>query len=194
MRLTIALCLQVRRYNWQCFGCDQAPSSVCPSVGLSVTPFSLSSCHWIIMKFSVTTNYRFDVHAQGQVQRSKVNVTEVKTQLSCFRTITPVWIDIWRWNHAQSLKWHRGGTLLLHMVICQISRSHGTNKWPIWIPNSRFRTVTPVRIDQWLRNDAHSLKKYGKGMLQFYKVIHQILSSHGTYNPRFWPEFSVSVQ
>ena len=27
-------------------------------------------------------------------------------------------------------------------------------------------------------------------MLQFFKVIHQILRSHGMYNPRFWPEFS----
>ena len=31
-----------------------------------------------------------DVHAKGQGQRSKVKVTEVKTQLSRFRTVTPV--------------------------------------------------------------------------------------------------------
>ena len=33
---------------------------------------------------------RGDVHARGRGQRSKVKVTEVKTQLSRFRTVTPV--------------------------------------------------------------------------------------------------------
>ena len=31
-----------------------------------------------------------DVHAKGQGHRSKVKVTEVNTQLSRFRTLTPV--------------------------------------------------------------------------------------------------------
>ena len=67
--------------------------SVCPSVCLSVTPFSLCSYHCIIMKFSgVIDNDRSDVHAKGQGQRSKVKVTEVTTQLNCFRTVTPVLI------------------------------------------------------------------------------------------------------
>ena len=67
-----------------------------PSVCLSVTPFWLCSHHRIIMKFSgVITNDRSDVHAKGQGQTSKVKVTEVNTQLSRFRTVTPVWIHIW---------------------------------------------------------------------------------------------------
>ena len=74
--------------------------SICPSVCLSVTPFWLCSHHRIIMKFSgVITNDQSKVHAKGQGQRSKVKVTEVTTQLNRFRTVTPVWIDIW-WNDA----------------------------------------------------------------------------------------------
>ena len=72
--------------------------SVCLSVRLSVTPFWLCSHHRIIMKFSgVITMVKSDVHAKGQ--RSKVKVTEVNTQLSRFRTLTPVWIHIWQWRY-----------------------------------------------------------------------------------------------
>ena len=121
------------------FSCDQAAIwlvqsvclsvrlSVCLSVCLSVTPFSPCSHHRIIMKFSgVITMVKSDVHAKGQGQRSKVKVTEVNTQLSRFRTLTPVWIHIWQWNHAHSWKQHRGGALLFFKVIRQISRSHGS--------------------------------------------------------------------
>ena len=74
-------------YEWYFLS---VPLSVCPSVCLSVTPFSLCSHHRIIMKFSgVISNDQGNVHAKGQGQRSKVKVT---TQLNCFRTVTPVWI------------------------------------------------------------------------------------------------------
>ena len=107
--------------------------SVCPSVCLSVTPFSPCSHHRIIMKFSgVITMVRSDVHAKGQGQRSKVKVTEVNTQLSGFRTLTPVWIQIWQWNHTHSWKQHRRGALLFFKVIPQISRSHGSKNRRIW--------------------------------------------------------------
>ena len=108
--------------------------SVCPSVCLSaVTPFWLCSHHRIIMKFSgVVTNDKSDVHAKGQCQRSKVKVTEVNSQLSRFRTVTPVWIQISWWNDAQSLMLLRIGALLFFKVIRQISRSHSSkNRW-IW--------------------------------------------------------------
>ena len=123
------------------FSCDQAALqmvfSVClsvrPSVCPSVTPFSPCSHHRIIMKFSgVITMVKSDVHAKGQVQRSKVKVTEVNTQLSRFRTLTQVWIHIWQWNHAHSRKQHRRGALLFFKVIRQISRSHGSKNRRIW--------------------------------------------------------------
>ena len=105
----------------------------CPSVCLSVTPFSPCFNHRIIMKFSgVITMVRSDVHAKGQGQRSKVKVTEVNTQLSRFRTLTPVWIHIWQWNNAHSWKHHRRGALLFFKVIRQISRSHGSKNRRIW--------------------------------------------------------------
>ena len=98
--------------------------SVRPSVCPSVTPFWLCSYHRIIMKFSgVITNDKSEVHAKGQGQRSKV--TEVKTQLYRFRTVTPVSIHLWWWNDAQSLMLLRRGALLFFKVIRQISRSHG---------------------------------------------------------------------
>ena len=43
----------------------------------------------------------------------------------------------------------------------------------------RFRTVTPVCIHQWLRNDTKSLKQHRRGALLFFGVIHQISRSHG---------------
>ena len=103
--------------------------SVCPSI----TPFSPCSHHRIIMKFSgVIIMDRGDVHAKGQGQRSKVKVTEVNTQLSRFRTLTPVWIHIWQWNHAHSWKQHGRGALLFSKVIRQISRSHSSKNRRIW--------------------------------------------------------------
>ena len=104
-------------------------SSVCPSV----PPFLLCSNHRIIMQFSgVITNDQSKVHATDQGQRSKVKVTEVKTQLSRFRTVTPVWIHIWWWNGAHSLMLLRRGALLFFKVIRQISRSRGSEKRRIW--------------------------------------------------------------
>ena len=106
-----------------------------PSVCLSVC---LSVCHtfftmFLIMKFSgVITMVKSDVHAKDQGQRSKVKVTEVNTQLSRFRTLTPVWIHIWQWNHAHSWKQQRRGALLFFKVIHQISRSHGSKNRRIW--------------------------------------------------------------
>ena len=119
------------------FSCDQAALqmvfSVRLSVRLSVTPFLPCSHHRIIMKFSgVIIMVKSDVHAKGQGQRSKVKVTEVNTQLSRFRTLTPVWIHIWQWNHAHSWKQHRRGALLFFKVIRQILRSHRSKNRRIW--------------------------------------------------------------
>ena len=117
-------------YDWFSLSvCLSVRPSVCPSI----TPFSTCSHHRIIMKFSgVITNDKSDVHAKGQGQRSKVKVTEVNTQLNCFRTVTLVWIHIWWWNDTYSLMMLRRGALLFFKVIRQISRSHGSKKRQIW--------------------------------------------------------------
>ena len=92
--------------------------SVCPSV----TPFWKCSSHHIFMKFSgVNTIDRSDVHVKVQSQRSKVKVTEVKTQFSCFWTVTPVWI---------------------HMAVACLVPSHHLNQcWPIvsWTPGDMLQ-------------------------------------------------------
>ena len=157
--------ISVIEFIYNVFSCDQASLwivqsvslSVCWSVGLSHL-LSLCFNHRSIMKFSgVNTIDRSNVHANGQGQRSKVKITEVKTQFSRFRAITPVWIHMWWWNDAQSLMWHRIGALFFFKVIRQISRSHGTKKLPILTRIGHFWTVTPVWIHWWLWNDAQSL-------------------------------------
>ena len=116
--------------------------SVRPSVCPSVTPFWLCSHDRIIMKFSgVITSDRSDVHAKGQGQRSKVKVTEVNTQLSHFRTVTPVWIQIWWWNDAQSLMLLRRGALLFLAATKQL------NEW--YFPSVRL-SVRPSVCDTFL--------------------------------------------
>ena len=107
--------------------------SVCLSVRLSVTPFWLCSHHRVIMKFSRgITKDQGNVHAKGKGQRSKVKVTEVTTQLSRFRTVTPVWIHIWWLNDTYGLMLLRRGALLFFKVIRQISRSYGAKNRRIW--------------------------------------------------------------
>ena len=57
---------------------------------------------------------------------------------------------------------------------------------------NRFRTVTPVWIHIWWRNDAYSLIMLRRGALLFFKVIRQISRSHGSKNHRIWPRLGVS--
>ena len=57
---------------------------------------------------------------------------------------------------------------------------------------NRFRTVTPVWIPIWWYNDAYSLMLLRRGALLFFKVIRQILRSHGSKNRRIWPRLGVS--
>ena len=57
---------------------------------------------------------------------------------------------------------------------------------------NRFRTVTPVWIHIWWRNDAYSLMLLRRGALLFFKVIHKISRSHGCKNRRIWPRLGVS--
>ena len=104
--------------------CPSICRSVCLSVCLSY-PF-----HYVPV---IVSSWNFQgVHARGQGPRSKVKVTEVKTQFSHFRTVTVVWIRIWLRNDAQSWKQNRRAALLFFKVICEISRSHGTENRRFW--------------------------------------------------------------
>ena len=135
--------------------------SVRPSVCPPVTPFWLCSHDRIIMKFfGVITSDRSDVHAKGQGQRSKVKVTEVNTQLSHFRTVTPVWIQIWWWNDAQSLMLLRRGALLFlaatkqlyewyFLSVCpsvclSVCLSHLFDYVPIIVSSQNFQELLPM--------------------------------------------------
>ena len=108
------------------FSCDQAALRILQSVRLSVCyTFSQYSCHCIITKFSgVITIDTSDAHAKDHGQRATVKVTQVKTQLNPFRTVTPVWLHIWWWNDVKSLMLLRRDALLFFKVIHQTSRSH----------------------------------------------------------------------
>ena len=118
--------------------------------------------------------------------------SSILTQIERFRTVTPVWIQWWLWNDAQSLEPHRRGALLFFKVTRQISWSHGTKTSLILTQIERFRTVIPVRIHWWLWNDAQSLKQHRRGSLLFFKVIRKFSRSHSLKNHRFWPKLGVS--
>ena len=93
------------------------------------------------------------VHAKGQCQRSKVNVTEVKTQLSRFGTETPVWIHIWWWNDAQRMVLFRRGALLLRPSVKVQGHKQKQNLrfWPILgvsgLMNSPMATIWCTKLE-----------------------------------------------
>ena len=95
------------------------------------------------------------------------------------------------WNFQELLPMTKVMSMEEVEVRGQRSRSRD-KKSPILTQIGRFRTVTPVWIYQWLRNDAQSLKWVRRGALLFFKVIHQISRSHGSKNHRIWPRLGVS--
>ena len=101
---------------------DLGAAGCCRSLNALLTLFPSCYHHEI---FSMITNNRSDVYAKVQGQRSKVKVTQVKTQISRFGTITPILFHIWWWNDAQSLILFRSSAPLIFKVNCHISRSHG---------------------------------------------------------------------
>ena len=99
--------------------------SVCTSVRLSVR---LSVCHTFLTMFPSSyhheifrTYYQWRKWCPCKRSRSKVKVTKVNTQLSCFRTVTPVWIHRWWWNDAHSLILIRRGALLFLAATKQLN-------------------------------------------------------------------------
>ena len=98
------------QYAWETFikFLPATSSSTNVSIRLSVCP---SVCHTFITMFP--SSYHHDIfrsfyqwHNWCPCKRSgsKVKVTEVKTPLDRFRTVSPVWIHRWLWNDAERLK------------------------------------------------------------------------------------------
>ena len=105
-----------------CIGCScssvarQSPTgcSTCVTGALGEVPYCFS---------------RSSVKFQGQ--RAPQNCW-FWPKLGRFRTVTPVWIQWWLWNDAQSLMLYWWGALLFFMVIYQISRSLVTKNCWFW--------------------------------------------------------------
>ena len=148
--------------------------SVHPSVGLSIRLlhlFSQCSCHHIIIKFSGAINDRSDVHANGQGQRSKVKVTEVKTPFSHLQTVTQVGIDIWWWNDAQSLMLLRRSVLLFLAATKQLYKwyfpSVCPSVTPLWLC-SHHRII--MKFSWVITNDQSKVHAKGQGHRSKVKV------------------------
>ena len=130
------------------FSCNQAALRTLLSVCLSVRP---SLCHIFFTMFPSSCHlenfrsyYHWPTWCPCKRSRSKVKVTEVMTPFSRFRTVTPVWIHIWRWNVALSLMLLRRGALLFFKVILQISRSHSSKNRRIWPKLGVYGLLTQV--------------------------------------------------
>ena len=95
--------------------------SVCLSSLFHYVPLLVSS-----LKFQESIPMTEVVSMQKAKVRGKGHGRRGKAQFSCFRTVTQVWIHIWRWNDMQSLMWLRRVVLLFFKVINQRSRPHGT--------------------------------------------------------------------
>ena len=94
-----------------------------------------------------------------QISRSRGTKSQIFTPIWRFRTVTPVRIDRWLWNDAQSLKWHWRGDLFFSWSSVKFQGDTGTKKIADFHPNCwRFWTVTPAWIDRWLWNYAQSSK------------------------------------
>ena len=123
----VFLAVTKQLYEWYFLSvCMSVRLSVCRSHLFDYVPIIIAS--WNFQELSPRTR----VTPMQKRSRSKVKVTEVTTQLSRFRTVTPVWIHMWWWNDIYSLMLPRRGVLLFFKVIGQISRSHGAKNRRIW--------------------------------------------------------------
>ena len=88
-----------------------------------------------------------------------------------------------KWWTKLSIVWKRCPIVFqCHPSNFKITRD---KKSPILTRIVHFRTVTPVRIHQWIWNDAQSLMQYRRGALLSFKVTHQISRSHGLKSWQF---------
>ena len=144
-----------------------------------IATFSRCSSHLIIMKLSgVVTIAKSAAHANGQGQRSKVKVAEVKTifpQFGHFQTVTPVWIDRWLGNDAQSLKWQKRSPIVFFMSSVEFQ---GHTGWKINLFDPNW-----VSLDcNFSLNWQMATKWCTKLEVAFIEGIYQMSRSHGPKN------------
>ena len=98
------------------------------------------------MKLSrVITIDRNDIHAKSQSQKSTVKVTGAKTNFPRIRSFP----DFYAWSIEVRYYFSR--------PFVKFQGRMG-QKIPNFTRIERFRTVTPVLIQQWPQNEAHTLK------------------------------------
>ena len=138
------------------FSCDQAALwvfmsvrlsiclSICPSGCLSYLFHCASSVIALLWDFQeLLPLKKSDVHSKGQGQRSRSQrAKQFFPQCGRFWTVTPVWMNRWLRNYAQSLKWCRRGAIFFqgHLSNFKVTRAE---KSTILIRIAHFRTVTP---------------------------------------------------
>ena len=100
----------------------------------------------------------------------------------------PVELEFWSFALCFFYRWPSSSK---NTSFClSICLSHLFHNVPVIV--SSFRTMTPVEIHRWVRNDAQTLQWHRRGALMFLKVIRQISKSHRQKNRLFWLKFSVS--
>ena len=158
-------------YEWQCL---PVCLSVCLSHLFHYVPIILSS--WNIKELLPLTKVISMQKVNVRGQRSRTQMSKPNLGVSGLELQFEFTYD----DEMMHQAWY-----CLRKVRYCFSRSsvkfqrHTAKKSSILTQIGCFRTVTPVRIHQWLRNDAQNLKWHRRGALLFFKVICQISRSHG---------------
>ena len=137
------------------FSCNQAALRTLLSVRPSDTFWTMFLPSYQHEFSGAITIDKSDVHAKGPCQKSKVNVTEVKTNLA---PIAPICMFPDCDSSLNFYQWLWNDALLFFKVIYSNIKVTQDKKLPILTQIERFRTVTPVWIDRWLWNNTQSLK------------------------------------
>ena len=145
--------------------------SVRPSIRPPVTPFS---CHRIIMKLSVIAMDKSGVHTKGQGQGVKGQGQRGQNKFCPNFGFSGAWLQFEFTDGYEMVQIARNSIDEVPYYLSRLSvkiQGHIGQKSPILTQIVHFRTVTPVKIHQWLRNDVQRLKYVRRCALLFFKVI-----------------------
>ena len=153
--------------------------SVHPSVRLPVTPLWLCSHHRII----INCQELLPMTEMTSMQKVKVGGQRSRSQRSTPNLAVSgpyLWFEFTYDDEMMHSAWRCLGEVSYCFSRSSLKfQGHTAKKSSICTQIWHFRTVTPVWIHQWLRNDAQSSKYHKRGALLFFKVIYQISRSHG---------------